>query len=108
MGGRNEAKLTEDGVENAFVFRDRVIREKRYKLYVSPQKQAEKLVDVLTDPAEANNLINSKDPNAIAALARMSALIPTFPDRDNDPIYTPNPVQAWDVEITAKSEVWKQ
>jgi hypothetical protein len=37
----------------------------------------------------------------------MSALIPGFPSRDNDPIYTPLPAQPWDVEITAKSEVWK-
>jgi arylsulfatase A-like enzyme len=108
MGGRNEAKLTEDGVENAFVFRDRVIREKRFKLYVSPQRQPEKLVDVLADPAEEKNLIGSSDPEALAALTRMSAIIPSFPARDNDPIYTPNPDQPWDVEITAKSEVWKK
>ena len=107
MGGRNEAKLTEDGVENAFVFRDRVIREKRFKLYVGTNKKPEKLFDVLADPAETNNLIGSNDPDAVAALARMSAIIPSFLDRDNDPIYTPNPAQAWDVEITAKSEVWK-
>jgi len=108
MGGRNEAKLTDDGVENAFVFRDRVIREKRYKLYVGTNKKPEKLFDVLADPAEANNLISSNDPDAVAALARMSAIIPSFPARDNDPIYTPNPDQPWDVEITAKSEVWKK
>ena len=108
MGGKNEAKLTDDGVENAFVFRDRVIREKRFKLYVSSKKKAEKLVDVLEDPDERNNLINSSDPEAKAALARMSAVISSFPHRDNDPIYSPNPTQPWDVEITAKNEVWKQ
>jgi arylsulfatase A-like enzyme len=108
MGGRNDAKLTDDGVENAYDFRDRVIREKRFKLYVSSEKQAEKLVDVLADPDENTNLILSSDPEARAALTRMSALIPSFPDRDNDPIYTPNPDQPWDVKITAKSEVWKK
>tara|TARA_B100001123_G_scaffold25924_1_gene27975 strand:+ start:945 stop:2396 length:1452 start_codon:yes stop_codon:yes gene_type:complete len=108
MGGRNEAKLTEDGVENAFVFRDRVIREKRFKLYVSHKKEPEKLVDVLADPNEKTNLIDSDDPEAQAALARMSALISTFPERDNDPIYKPNPPQPWDVDITAQSETWKK
>jgi arylsulfatase A-like enzyme len=108
MGGKNEAKLTDDGVENAYAFRDRVIREKRFKLYVSHKKQAEKLVDILADPDEQTNLINSSDPDAQAALARMSALISTFPGRDNDPVYTPNPPQPWDVEITAKSEIWKK
>ena len=108
MGGRNEAKLTDDGVENAYAFRDRVIREKRFKLYVSHTKVPEKLVDVLADPDEKTDLRTSTDPDAKAALARMSALISTFPERDNDPIYTPNPPQPWDVEITAKSEEWKQ
>ena len=55
-----------------------------------------------------NNLIDSKDPEAIAALERLSAIIPTFPERDNDPIYDPLPPQPWDVPITAESEVWKE
>ncbi|MBN13267.1 MAG: N-acetylgalactosamine 6-sulfate sulfatase [Opitutaceae bacterium] len=108
MGGQNDAKLTEDGVENRFVFRDRVLRDKRFKLFVSPQRKAVKLVDVKADPAEETNLIDSSDPEAQAALLRLSALIPTFPKRDNDPIYTPLPAQPWDVPITAKSEVWKE
>ena len=77
-------------------------------MYVSHERKAEKLVDVLTDPDEQTNLIGSNDPEAQAALARMSALISTFPDQDNDPIYSPNPPQPWDVEITEKSEVWKK
>jgi arylsulfatase A-like enzyme len=108
MGGRNEAALTEDGVENAYAFRDRVIREKRFKLYVSHKKIPEKLVDVLADPDEQTNLITSSDPEAQAALVRMSALISTFPERDNDPIYDSNPDQPWDVTITEQSEVWKK
>lgn len=108
MGGRNEAKLTDDGVENRFVFRDRVLREKRFKLYVNPQRKAERLVDVLADPEEKTNLINSSDPEIQAALARLKPLIATFPERDNDPIYTALPEQEWDVPITAKNEVWKE
>lgn len=108
MGGQNDAKLTDDGVENRFVFRDRVLREKRYKLFVSPQREAVKLVDVIADPAEAINLIDSDDPGAKAALARLMPLIETFPERDNDPIYDRLPAQPWDVPVTAQSEVWKE
>jgi len=108
MGGKNEAKLTDDGVENRYVFRDRVLREKRFKLYVSTERKPVKLVDVLKDPEEKNNLINSENPEALTALGRLSAIIPTFPERDNDPIYDPLPPQPWDVAITAKSEVWKE
>ena len=77
-------------------------------LYVSHKKEPEKLVDVLADPDEQTNLIGSNDPEAQAALTRMSALIASFPERDNDPIYKPNPPQPWDVDITAQSEVWKK
>jgi arylsulfatase A-like enzyme len=108
MGGKNEAKLTDDGVENRYVFRDRVLREKRFKLYVSTERKPVKLVDVLKDPEEKNNLIISENPEALTALGRLSAIIPTFPERDNDPIYDPLPPQPWDVAITAKSEVWKE
>lgn len=108
MGGQNNAKLTDAGVENQFVFRDRVLREKRFKLYVNAQRQAERLVDVLADPEETMNLINSSDPEARAALARLKPLIATFPEHDNDPIYTPLPERAWDVPVTAKSQVWKR
>ncbi len=108
MGGKNDAKLTEKGVENRFVFRDRVLREKRFKLYVSSKREPEKLVDVLADPEEKINLINSSDPEAQAALARLVPLIETFPERDNDPIYDPLPPRPWDVPITAKSQAWKE
>ncbi len=108
MGGKNEARLTDKGVENRFVFRDRVLREKRFKLYVSSERRAEKLVDVLADPEEKINLINSSDQEAQAALARLTPLIDTFPEKDNDPIYDPLPPQPWDVPVTAKSQVWKE
>ena len=39
MGGKNDARLTKDGVQNAFVFRDRVLRDERFKLYVDPRRQ---------------------------------------------------------------------
>ena len=108
MGGKNEAKLTDDGVENRYVFRDRVLREKRFKLYVSTEREAVKLVDVIADPEEMKNLIDSNDPEAQAALEHLSAIIPSFPERDNDPIYDPLPPQPWDVPITAQNEVWKE
>ncbi|NQZ59852.1 MAG: sulfatase-like hydrolase/transferase, partial [Lentisphaeraceae bacterium] len=59
--GANPAKLTEKGVENVYFFRDRVIREKRYKLFVSGAGKAKKLVDVIKDPDEKTTLINNPD-----------------------------------------------
>jgi arylsulfatase A-like enzyme len=108
MGGGNEAKLTDKGVENRYHFRDRVLREKRFKLYVNTERKPVKLVDVVLDPAEERNLIHNPEPEARAALTRLSMLVPGFPHHDNDPIYDPLPAQPWDVPVSAKSGDWKE
>lgn len=109
MGGKNNAKLTEDGVENQYVFRDRVLRDRRFKLYINPSREADQFYDLLNDPMEQNNLIGKLETEEQkASFAKLSALIATFPERDADPKYTPNPKQEWDVAITAQSEVWKR
>lgn len=108
MGGRNQAKLTGEGVENAYVYRDRVLRNERFKLYVDTKGEPEKLVDLANDPAEKINLIGTDDPEVRKALVQLSAPLATFPKRDNDPVYTPLPKQRWDVKVSAKSEEWKK
>jgi len=108
MGGGNNARLTEEGVENQYVFRDRVVRNKRYKLYVSSERKPVKFYDLKVDPFEEKNIIGNLDEDQKLNYAELVALIELFPKRDNDPIYRENPKQDWDVEITAKSEVWKK
>ena len=108
MGGRNEAKLTDAGVENAYVYRDRVLRTERFKLYVDTNRTPEKLFDLENDPWEENNILGSKDADAAAAQAFLSRQLSRYPGRDSDPIYDPMPSQPWDVPVTAESEVWKK
>lgn len=108
MGGRNEAKLTDAGVENAYVYRDRVLRTERFKLYVDTNRTPEKLFDLENDPWEEENIIGSTDPEAVAARTFLTHQLSRYPGRDSDPIYDPLPARAWDVPVTAKSEVWKQ
>jgi arylsulfatase A-like enzyme len=108
MGGRNEAKLTDAGVENAYVYRDRVLRTERFKLYVDTNRTPEKLFDLQNDPWEDNNIIGSTDAEAVAAREFLTRQLSLYPGRDSDPIYRPNPAQPWDVPVTAQSEVWKQ
>ena len=109
MGGKNEAAVSETGVENQYVFRDRVIRDKRYKLYVAatPERMAEKLFDLQADPAESNNLLGSDDAAVQDALERLMTVARSFPDRDNDPQYMRREANDWDVEITVESQTWK-
>ena len=108
MGGGNNARLTDDGVENQYVFRDRVVRNKQYKLYISSQRKPVKFYNLRSDPFEQNNIIGELSTYQKKNFDELAALIERFPKRDNDPIYRENPKQEWDVDVTAKSEVWKK
>jgi arylsulfatase A-like enzyme len=108
MGGKNRARLTEKGVENEFVFRDRVIRDKYYKLYINSSRQPEKLINLENDPEEKINLIYSEDEVVRQVLEKFLAVLEKMPEKDNDPIYQPLAPQPWDVKITAKSQIWKK
>ena len=39
---------------------------------------------------------------------QLASVIDNFPEQDSDPRYVPLPPQTWDVEVTAKSQVWKK
>ena len=109
MGGGNRAKLTDAGVENEYSFRDRVLRNKQYKLYVNTSGEPDHFFDVINDPWEENNLIGQINADELQKnYDLLTAVIKTFPKTDNDPKYKPNPLQDWDVEITAKSQSWKK
>jgi arylsulfatase A-like enzyme len=77
---------TTNGIENVYWFRDRVIRETRYKLFVGTDRKPQKLVDVIKDPGENTNLMNN--PEYRPELERLSKVIGQLPEKDNNPIYT--------------------
>ncbi|MFP4029710.1 MAG: sulfatase-like hydrolase/transferase [Candidatus Brocadiia bacterium] len=108
MGGQNRAKVSDVGVENEWRFRDRVIRDKQYKLFIDTDRQPEKLVDIINDPDEEVDISDSEDPEVQAARQKLEAQIPLFPRWDNDPQYVPQPPQEWDVPVTVESKVWKK
>ena len=108
MGGGNNARLTENGVENQYKFRDRVLRNEKYKLYIDSNREAEKFFDLTTDPYEEDNIIDAVNTEERKInFERLKAVVESFPVKDNDPNYHANPSQEWDVEITAESESWK-
>ena len=111
MGGdakNSAARLTENGVENEYQFRDRVIRNKRFKLFINSDRKPERFIFIADDLDEKENLLFSKDPEIIGEYEKLWKFISNFPNKDADPIYKPLPKQDWDVEITAKSQVWKK
>lgn len=107
MGGGNNARLTENGVENQYVFRDRVLRNSRYKLYIDTNRNPEQFYDLKYDPFEENNILDELDRHGKKELKKLLSVVALFPEKDSDPIYMKNPPQEWDVKITAESVKWK-
>jgi arylsulfatase A-like enzyme len=108
MGGQNNARMSEKGPENEWYWRDRVIRDKRFKLYVGTDKKPQKLFDLFNDPAEQHNIITSKDLEVRNAVKKLFGVIHRFPQKDNDFVCRPNPPQTWDVQISVDSGIWKK
>ncbi len=108
MGGGNNARLTENGVENQYIFRNRVLRNKKYKLYIDSNREPEKFFDLLIDTFEENNIIDSlRTLERKKNFDKLMETIKLFPVKDSEPKYYPNPPQIWDVKITAQSQEWK-
>lgn len=105
MGG-GAGVASSEGVENRFYWRDRVVREKRYKLFVGPDREVEKLVDVINDPDEQTDL--SANPELAGVLRKLKKAADAFPLQDNDPIYIPMPANKWDRKPSVTPQVHKQ
>jgi len=95
MGG-GAATLSDGRVVPKLPYDDRVLRDKRFKLWIGTDRKPAKLFDLITDPWEEEDLIASHDPAAVAALQRLSAIAATFPEKDAAPRYKKNPPQSWD------------
>jgi arylsulfatase A-like enzyme len=109
MGGGNNARLTENGVENQYKFRDRVLRDERFKLYIDASRKPEKFFDLMEDPFERHNLLDSLETaESKNSFNNLLEVVNTFPLEDSDTKYKDNPPQDWDVKITAESGTWKR
>ena len=93
MGGQN-ALATDTGVKNIYKFRDRVVRDERFKIFIDSKRTVTKLVDLSKDPEEKNNLVDK--PEYKGALIELSKAIENFPVQDRDPDYKNLPTNPWD------------
>jgi arylsulfatase A-like enzyme len=85
--GSHPAKLENGKLVNAFVYRDRVIRDQNYKAYVDTCGQIYELVDVKNDFYEQTNIISSSDKEAKKALKKFKKVLKTLPKQDHYPLY---------------------
>jgi hypothetical protein len=86
MGG-HPATIGPDGrVNNYFSFRDRVIRDGRYKVYIDTLKQIHRIYDLKRDPYETNNLIGDL-PLVQPVIEKFRAVLDGLPQEDHHPRY---------------------
>ena len=109
-GGATSAVRTGDGwrVFNKHEYRDRVVRDKQYKLYIGTDRKPEKLIDLEADPQEKNNIIDSREPEVKAALTKLKKVAAGFPQKDANPQYDPLPLQPWNLTAEEKKEKQKK
>ena len=98
MGG-GVARIVDGRVVPEKAYADRVVREKRYKLWIE-NGRPRRLYDVRADPAETQNLIDSSDPAVVAARRRLAAVVTAYPEADARPQYEPTPAQPWDRKLS--------
>lgn len=97
MGG-HPAKLRDGRVVPKDLYDERVLRDKRYKVWVNAAGEMTRLHDMLEDPWEKANLLDAarETTEQVKAIAKFYAVLEGFPDEDAAPKYQPNPAQPWD------------
>ena len=96
--GHGPAKRDGKGVRGVKDFATRVIRDKRFKVWVSDERKIIRLHDLEEDPYEETNLVDSDKPEHRAALEKFRGVVASLPAEDARPLYEPRVPNAWDRE----------
>ena len=97
--GHGAARLDEKGVRGKVDYTERVIRDKRYKVWVGEERRISQLYDLRSDPFEENNLIGSSRPEHLAAIKKFQAVVAAMPAKDARPRYVPREPNPWDKKV---------
>lgn len=106
--GSHPSSIRNDRVVNYFPFRDRVIRDKKYKAYIDTTKVIYELYDLSSDPGERNNLLNSDVPEVKKALGKFNEVLQTLPEEDANPKYTKLKKSFYDIPVNALNRLSKK
>nr|WP_299381105.1 sulfatase-like hydrolase/transferase [Allomuricauda sp.] len=85
--GGHFAMLENDRVVSAHDYRNRVLRDKNYKVFVDTTGTIYELVDLKNDFYEQHNLLHSKEAVHVNALQKFEKILTQMPKEDGDPIY---------------------
>lgn len=86
MGSR-AARIKDGRVQNVHVYRDRVLRNKKYKAFVNYDGVIHEIFDLTKDPEEKHNLISYKSREVVSALREFRKAIDKMPKKDGQPRY---------------------
>jgi arylsulfatase A-like enzyme len=98
--GHGPARLDKKGVRGQVDYAERIIRDKRYKVWVSEQRKITQLYDLQTDPFEQHNLMVSIKPEHLSAIKKFQSIVDTMPEKDARPKYTPRKANPWDKKLS--------
>jgi hypothetical protein len=94
--GHGGARLDEKGVRGRSDYMDRVLRDKRYKVWLEKGPVISRLYDLKTDPMEKDNLIDSRKLTHVTALNKFQEIVDSQPKVDARPQYRPRKANPWD------------
>jgi len=94
--GHGAARLDAKGVRGRTDYMDRVLRDKRYKVWLEKGPKISRLYDLKADPMEKDNLIKSPKPAHVAALNKFQEIVDSRPKVDARPQYRPRKANSWD------------
>lgn len=102
--GHGAATLDENGVRGRTDYMERVLRDKRFKVWVNPEREIDRLYDLQDDSHERHNLLKGGSLTGAqeAALGKFRKIVATMPPRDERPRYEPRAANAWDRKAPAK------
>lgn len=94
--GHGPARVDRQGVRGQADYADRVLRDKRFKVWVDTDRKITQLYDLQHDPLEQTNLIGAGTPELEAALKKFQAVVAAIPARDARPQYRRRQPLPWD------------
>ena len=97
--GSNPARIDNGRINNAFKFRDRVIRTKRFKAFIDTTANVNALFDLEADPWEEENILRTSSGEAEQALELFRRVISQMPDTDGRPVYDKLDTSFYDIPV---------
>jgi arylsulfatase A-like enzyme len=96
--GSHPAMIRNGRVVPTFKFRDRAVRDEKYKAYIDTCKQISALFNLENDPWEEHNLIQEDNRELKSAKRTFKRFLNHFPDVDASPRYTPLEGSVYNIE----------